>query len=188
MRFFCAAAVLCLVTGCGGGGGGAGGDSPQDAFNKIKNGFQSGNYDAALRCVDPDSHDQMLFGTMLVVGFATMGKEGADAEVKGILQKHGVKTDKDNEDEKIDLSDEGAMKKAMAKTFKDVKDKPALFHELMKVAEKYTKQTNALVPENAELKDVKIEGDTATGTISSEKGDNEAKFVKKDGRWYAKFD
>ncbi len=187
MRLLCAVAVLCLVAGCSGGGGeAAGGDSPQDVFNKIKDGFESGDYEASFRCVAPEGQDQMLFGMMMALGFATMGKEDAEAEVKGILKKHGVRVDEDEEG--IDLGDEAAMKEAIAKTFKDVKDKPALFQELMEAAEKHTVQMGPFVPEAAQLKNVKIEGDTATGTISSEQGEEEAEFVKKDGRWYAKFD
>jgi hypothetical protein len=87
MRFLFVVAVLCLAAGCGGAGGGAeGGDSPEDAFNKIKNGFESGDYDAA-------------------------------------------------------------MKEAAAQTFKDVKNKPALFQELIKAVEKYADQTNPLPPQ-----------------------------------------
>jgi hypothetical protein len=123
---------------------------------------------------------------MLILGFATMDNEDAATEIEGILKKHGVSVDE--EEEEIDLDDEAAMKEAAAQAFKDVKNKPALFQELIKAVEKYADQRNVFLPKNARLKDVKIEGDTATGTVSSDDGENEAAFVKKNGRWYANFD
>lgn len=188
MRFLCAAALLCLAAGCGGGGG-EGGDSPEDVFAKIKSSFESGDYDVTFRCMAPDGRDGMLFGMMIVLGFSTMGDEDATTEVENILKKHGAKVDEDeDEEEGIDLGDEAKMKEAVAKIFKDVKNKPALFKDLMKALEKHSDESESPVPKDAELKDVKIEGDTATGTISSEDGEEEAEFVKQNGRWYAKFD
>ena len=202
MRCFCVVALLCLIAGCGGapdkasdeadsgaarGSGVAkeGGSSPEDVFNKIKGGFESGDYASVLKYMAPDDQNSLLYVTMMGLGIATMGDKVAATEVEGILKKHGMKADKENN---VNLSDEVAAKKALAETFKDVKDKPALFEELMKALEKHAGKTNPPIPENAQLTNVKIEGDTATGTITSEGKEKEVNFVKIDGRWYAGLD
>lgn len=156
-----------------------GGSSPEDVFEKAKSASEKKDWKTLYACFDPQESDSVLFAFVMVAGFATMGNEAGAKEIEAICQKHGVK-----KGDGSGLGSKEAQKKAAADAFSGVKDKPALFADLMTAVEKYAKEGSVTIVKGT-LKDVKTDGDKATATM--DKGDGKTdtmKFIRRDGRWY----
>jgi hypothetical protein len=153
---------LLLLAACGGSGG-----SPEAVFGAAKKAAQSKDYRGLFNCMDPDKSDQLVLGSVMIVGFATMNNKSAEAEVEAVMKKHNVAKD----------GGEAAIK--------NVKDKPGLFADLMSIVEKHSKESAANMKVDGDLKDVKIDGDTAKGDlVKSDGSKTPMTFVRKNGRWY----
>lgn len=169
MRIRCRLAVLCLLPtfvlpGCGGGAA----STPEAAFEGFKGGMVAKDYSSAFSYLTAESQDLLVGVMMIGAGFSTFGSEENATKLNEILEKHGVDSKSSNE-----------------KSFEDVKDKGALFGDLLGFLESLS-GADGEEPEpftgkfeTAELKDVKVDGDKATGTV----GDEPMHFVKIDGRW-----
>jgi hypothetical protein len=148
------------------------------------------------KCLTPDSRDMFAAGIMVGAAFMTAfaGDEGKEAakEVEAVMKKHGI-------DEKTmegpPLGDPSAdPKEAMKKAVAPIKDREAFIGDMMTAMSKMkgAKTKGGPMPKEATLKDVKIDGDTATATIVAKadgKDVNEPiKFKKIDGAWKMEMD
>lgn len=163
-----------------------GGKTPQDTFTKLKAAQEKKDHKAMASCLTSATLDKMNLGLTLVAGFATMGKDfkpdpAKEKELDAIFAKHGLK------DLKKQKSKEDAEK-----TMASIKDKPGLYADLITFIEKNSKKGSFNMPEFVELKDVKVEGETATGKLVSKRkgkdGKDETKtedvtFKNVNGEW-----
>ena len=196
------AALVCLTAdGCGGGGY----DSPQAAFDAMKAAGEKKDWKGFCECMTPDSQDAMaggmvVAGTMMKAmgGFAMMGR-GEQAEktkaalekIDEVLKKHGLdeKAMKKVQEKMQGAEPKGPNKRlAMLKELAaPIKDKPTFIGDMFAALEEMNPGESTMSFENATLKDVKIDGDTATGTIAkTDKGmkmDEPINFKKIDGGW-----
>ena len=194
MRLILAASLLLSTfafTGCGGGGSSSSlaGATPQATFDAMKGAAAKKDWGGMISCMSADSQDMMIGGMSMMVQM--MSAFGGGDKMKGasdILTKHGVKMEMPT-DPAAAANPQDAMKKATA----GVKDKTACLSELMVWFEKNgdEKQKANFNPDemaSAVLADVKIDGDTATGKVTTKKGGEEktddAHFKKVDGKWY----
>ncbi len=188
--------------GCGGGGSGGGtgmaGATPQDTFEAMKGAAAKQDWTGMVSCMTPETQEMMLGGMAMMVQFMGMVPGGAD-KLKGaneILTKHGVKLDATPQlpgltgGDPTKANPQDAMKKLTA----DVKDKAACLGELMawlqKNGDENTKKSlNSDEIATSTLTDVKIDGDKATGKLTSKKDGKDqtqdVQFKKIDGKWYA---
>ncbi len=205
IRFLCVllAALLCsTMIGCGSGGH----NSPQAAFDAMKTAGEKKDWKGLSECLTPDSRDAMA-GSMVIAGsmmkamsaFAAMAP-AEDAEkmktalknIDEILKKHGIdeeameKMQKKTEGKKPDDPKEVlALLKEIAAP---IKDKPAFIGDMMKALDEMSDDdSSGMSFDNATLKDVKVDGDTATATIVKKTDDGEESdpiaFRKVDGGW-----
>ena len=189
-----------LLSGCGSGGGGSSlaGATPQDTFDAMKGAAAKKDWTGMASCMTPETQDLTIGGMAMMVQFMGMMPGGAD-KLKGatdILTKHGVKLDA--APKMPDLTGGGAdsaakAQDAMKQLTSGVKDKAACLGELMawfqqNGDESQKKNMNPDEIAKSTLADVKIDGDNATGKVTSKKDgkDNteDMHFKRIDGKWY----
>ena len=154
------------------------------------------DWSGMISCMTPQTQEMMLGGMAMMVQFVGAMPGGGD-KMKGatdILTRHGAKLDTSG------LIGPGAdptkpnPQEALKKLTSDVKDKAACLVELMAWFEKNgdDNMKNSMSPDqisSSTLSDVKIEGDKATGKITSNKNGKDqtqdVQFQKIDGKWYA---
>ncbi|MBI4612741.1 MAG: hypothetical protein HY720_03950 [Planctomycetes bacterium] len=162
----------------GGGSSGAGADSPDAVFAKAMAALNDSDKKAFASCLTPESQTEIA--TSLIIGAAmkTAMKEDGKAEFEAILKKHGL--------EKPPA--EGEAEPAVKKALEGVKDKPQLVADLGDWMEKFGGE-GSNTKSDATLKNVKIDGDKATGTVVTKRSDGTDKtepteFHRIDGKWY----
>lgn len=153
-------------------------DTPQDAFEAFAAAAKAEDWHATASMLVPDDQ-AMLAGTgMLMAGFATMGDESKEKSLNELLSRHGVDLDDKSESSAED------METAMQEVTAPIKDKPQLIADLMQwISENSDDDEGSPFATLDSLSDVKVDGDQATGTISTEMGDQPIAFRKIDGSW-----
>ena len=203
----CAALVSCGKTESGGGSGGASGGggaattgggggtaadtapgaaTPEEAYKKAADAGAKSDWKTLYGMVSADDQDLFLFGLTFGAAFASMGADdpaAVEKEAKDIFAKH--KVPEKQEGDNVDMNDETKMRAMLKEKLKDVPDKGALAGDLIMFMKKHSKEGSDFSMFEGTVKDVKIDGDKATGTLSKPDGKStDVKFAKKDGRWY----
>jgi hypothetical protein len=176
--------------------------TPEEAFKQFQQAAADNDMKTMMTLVTPDLADlmvgQVVVGTLFGLGFleATGGEEGKTKAkaIRAILEKHGLKED---ELKKLKLTSKDALKELVAK----ITDKEGLVAALQEEGKKNRKDDENTKKQeqakreqalSAELKDVKTEGETASGTIVSmrknilgkpQKKEGTIKFKKIGGNW-----
>jgi hypothetical protein len=169
-----------------------GADSPEDAFNKMREGWKSGKMGDTLAFIVPEERPAWAFilhiGAAMMVGMAEMmgtKKPGMKEEFDKLIKTHKVSEKPTDDQAKLGevMQDFKKLVAFTADIYKEVELKPFL-NDLQAFLDKFSGDESKKGVAKA-LKDLKVEGDTATGTVVMDKGEEKpAKFVKKDGRWY----
>ncbi len=197
------ALVLVIAIGCVGCGS-AKHDSPQAVYDAAKVAVQAKDFQKFCGCLTPESQDLMAGGMVMAgvmmkgmaVGMGAMGGDEAKAKaekkfapVDEVLAKHGVSSEElEKEGENMDV--QADPKVAMKKFSERIKDKPAFIGDMMKAMESLREDGQGGGPADeftANLTDVKIEGDTASGTTAKPDAPDEKSpihFKKVDGGWF----
>ncbi|MDJ0974529.1 MAG: hypothetical protein QNJ98_08735 [Planctomycetota bacterium] len=196
--------------GGGGGGGGeaSGAESPEALVEKARGYAEKEDFAGIVNLMVPDERPLMSFGMMMFAKMAPMfvggmgalgeGLGGEDAKkeidekmagfekaMKDVLDKYGLG---DVDMDKPPPAAMGNDPKALAKWMNDQApdlDHGAFVAEMIEAFSSLGEETAGKATGNfkdlgGELKDLKIDGDTATGTI----GEDSMTFKKVDGRWY----
>ena len=162
-----------------------GGKSPEDAFAKFKKATEKNDYKGAFNCLDASTQNGMAAGLVMMSGFMVMGDDEAAKKMEEVMKKHKLNDLEETEMEKFKDDQEGAMEFLAAK----IKNKSQFFEDVMKVAASAKNAGDSSFAIKGELKDVKIDGDEATGKIAMEGGKEEPiNFVKVGGRWLIKME
>lgn len=153
--------------------------TPEAAFQAFKRAMDAEDWKAAALCLVPESRYGLAFGLVMGASFSTFGDESKEQSLNQLLTKHGI-----NLEEESGAEGEGDMEQAMMDMFKPVTDLPGLIGEL-----------GAWIKQNAsgddqggmmavgELSEVKIEGDSATASVQSERGPMPIEFRKTSSGW-----
>lgn len=195
-HFTCAVLVSVLfLTGCAESGG----DSPEAAFSNFKSAVGNNDWKTATQQMTVESQDGLASMMLMVAPFSMMmDPENAEAKQKSfeaLLAKHGIeepKTDENAENKSADAAPQNPTDagKDMKDMLANVKDKPALIGDLMAWVDKNSKGGDKMMVgiETSELKDVKIDGQKATGTLvmtkDGETSNEPIEFRQVDGKWY----
>lgn len=185
-----------------------GAESPEALVKKARDLAEQEDFGGIVRLMVPAERPLMSFGMMMFAKMAPMfvgglselggemgGEEAKDAMKKqmadfeaamnAVLEKHGL-ADMDMSKPPAALQGEDPM--AIARWLDEQApdlDHAAFVAEMIQAfaslgEETAGKATNKFKELGGELKDLQIDGDTATGTI----GEDEMTFKKVDGRWY----
>jgi len=198
----CALSLLMLaaVVGNSSAGGKKVYKSPQEVFDAVIKAAEKDDIKTLLGCVTANSRDQLAGGLVLIAGFmkafAKFAKEEDKARLEKldkVLEKHGLteetfkKLEKD--DKKVDLNDSEQAKQAILSLAKLVKDRDGFILEAIALMDKKDKKGpfEDLVGANPMLKEVKIDGDAAKGTLAGKKDGTEVshtlEFRREGGSW-----
>ena len=155
---------------------------PRNAFHRMKQAFQAGEWEAVFTSYSPKSSDRLLLDTAnLAQGM--MANSPDQIDLQSVLEKHGVSVStnwlrgmrRENE------PPEQIASERMAK----VADKKTLFVELMKLCKKESRWGSGMNLMTQKMKNVVVTGDSATATFVEKGGKaTPAKFIRIDGVWY----
>jgi hypothetical protein len=178
-----AALALMFLSGCGADEASeeigkpsdqAGFETPEKAFEAIQKAGVANDFPGVVRCLSPESVDGMAemitFPLAMIAAFDPEKEE----EIKKLLAKHGV-----------DLEDESQKESP----FKNLQDKQAYIADVMKWLDENSdedkKGASPLTPlVTGQLGEVKIDGDTAHGTLAAKGKTEDVDFARVGGRWF----
>jgi hypothetical protein len=197
------AAITLAASGCGNSTGG--GATPEAVFEKAAAAAKKKDWKAFCGCLTEESRDEMA-GSLVVMtvmmkgvgGLAALGGEEAAKEMKdqmektdAVLKKHGITEESVG---KVDMKTLAAggrdkVKETMNDLLKPVKDRDALIADILNamMEGKDEKENPFKKIGDSKLSDVKIDGDSAKGTIVStvdgEETKNPIEFKKGSDGW-----
>jgi hypothetical protein len=156
--------------------------SPKEVFDAASAAAAKEDWPTLVQCLTDESRDglagTLVMGGMLMKGFAALdkdkGKESAK-QIEDVLTKHGLTEEhlkKMDQEPPAKGSDPKDDMKVLAKLIEPIKDKTAFIAEMMTVMKKVADK-DTLVSFGNELKDLKIDGDTARGTFLMKQGGKE---------------
>jgi hypothetical protein len=188
------ALLICVGCGQGGGGGGGGAKSPEDAFKGWSEAAGKADFKAFASHMTKDSQSAMAgyFMTELTNDLRVnqINNDRVQA-VEGLLKRHGLSQEA-IEKKEVPLG-EAPDNKATAKEFvamgEMAKDRTAFLDDTLRTFQKLAPlEKNPLEAlGTATLKDLKVDGDTATGkataTVNGHEKTDAAHFRKEDGVW-----
>ena len=174
-------------------GGGSGGNSqtggsatPEQSFAAFKAAASKNDVNEFMNCLTPAAQNEFAFGTVMMSAFLPMKYMNDEAkatalgnEITAVMEKHGLSEDTM---EAMDPSVEPDFEKMLA----PVKDKAAFVGEMFTIMIREDPDTPLKAISTATLKDVKIDGDKASGTITVDGEDQPLEFAKIDGKWLIK--
>jgi hypothetical protein len=180
--------------------------TPQEAWQAAAKAFTNKDWKAVYGVLTDESREkltaQAAFLPLMIKGFAKLAPKDKQAEemaklkpLDDVLAKHGLteevlkKMEQEAKAKGTDKKDPDAMKKALQTLIAPIKDRRAFVGEMMPALQKATgmsKEDNKAFAE-AQLKDVKVEGDKARGVLVLKKGDKEQRepieFRREGGGW-----
>lgn len=177
-------ALLLVVTGCGPSNQ-EGASSPEKLFSQMKETDRS-NFSSQLDLVVPDERPILAFSLDFVAAFATAFSpdKSLKKEYNDIRAKYGLK-DMSKSKPKVNMKDPDSVIKYAQDTYGDIDLKGFLTDMAAFIDKLPGKKPKVKKSQYKEMKDLKVEGDTATATAVLENGKTEQLVFKKvEGRWY----
>jgi hypothetical protein len=168
-------ALIAWAAGCGQGSTRKF-DSPEAAFKAFQEATEAEDWQAAARCLTPESQAMMADGLIFGASFATLGDPEKEKELEQLLKRYEI--DMDAEPKEPQDKDPSAMPSFVA----DVENKPALIEDLFAWLKKNSTGGGPSF-EIKKLGEVKIDGDEATAMAETEDGDKPIEFRRVDGGW-----
>jgi hypothetical protein len=186
--------VLLSCVGCGQGTGGGGAKSPDDAFKGWTEAAGKEDFKAFASHMTRDSQSAMAGKLMTeLTNDLRVNQNNNDRvqAIEGLLKRHGLtQAAIEKKEEKLG---EAPDNKATAREFialgEMAKDRAAFLDDTLRTLQKLTPLEKNPLEElsTGKLKDVKVEGDTATGkataTVNGAEKTDAAHFRTEDGAW-----
>jgi len=181
------AALLAAVLGCGGGGGGKGGgaSSPEALFTEIKT-VDIDRMSQVLPYVAPDEQSLIVFAMDFAGSFAVAfsSDDSLEEEYMKLREKYKLPDQDTQSEEGVNLQDAEQVMAFAEKHYGKVNAKGFLT-DVEAFLDKIPGEKTEGGVKWSEMKDLQVDGDTATATIVLEDGSTEeAAFIKVDGKWY----
>lgn len=168
--------------------------TPEETFKLAQAAAEKGNWKGVVVHMTPESQEMfaggLAFAGVMMQAFAELGgPEGAKEaqKIKAVLAKHGLTEAamKKLEGDDSVKNPEEAIKKIVA----PIKDRGAFIGDMMTAFKdtKGFKENDSPISKDAKLKDVKIDGNNAKGTVEFEKNGEKTEdpiaFKKVNGKW-----
>ena len=164
--------------------------SPEAVFEAAKAAAADEDMEGFMNCLAPDSQD--IFAGMLVglgammkglASFAEDDPEAKEAVAKmdKVFDKHGLT---EEFMKKVEESDESDPEKAIKLVVEPIKDKAAFVADMIEAFKGLDEEGGSPVDQfKGVLKDVKIDGDSASAVIESDGEKEDIQFKKVKGGW-----
>ena len=159
---------------------------PEQVFAECQEALNRKDWEACFNCVDPSEQDVLLVVASIDATLAGMNREKGQPGCLEILERHGVRGELPTES--VNMADREKMKELLVKPFAEVKDKSALFKDLMDHVDAAGKLSEcsvlSFIPSgvlsNLEVRTKGAKGDlTRPGQSKPQK----IHFVLRDGKW-----
>lgn len=166
--------------------------TPKAVFDVAFKAMKKRDFKTFARCLTAESQDRMTAQMVdMRETFKTLAAGGGDAKIKDMvadldkaLAKHGLT--KEVLEKYKPSKDPKESEKATKALAAIVKDKPALMNDVMTVILKMSGEKGQ--PDSFELKDIKVTGDKARGTVVSKREGKDSSepidFIKVGGSWH----
>ena len=192
---FSVATIGCNGSGEEGGGGedsggdgdnaSAGGSSPEDVFAKFKKATENEDYKGAFNYLEESTQNSLAGSLVIGSAFMVMGDEDAAKKLEEVMKKHKLNDIDQSEMEKFNNDQKAATNFLASK----INDKAQFFADVMSITMKTKNSEENPFKIKGDLKEVKTDGDKATGTFELEDGKTEPiSFVKENGSWKIKME
>ena len=167
------------------------GDTPQAVFEAAQEAGAKKDFNALSKLVAPSEQPMLAFGTDMAVGMFVEFYEGEKSEelmnkYQEIQNKYKVKTEEEDESEKLHITSETPQEVIDAHMIKRAKklyghvDVPNYVPDLMALVIDMPELAEQEFFPQEELTDFSIDGDRATGNA----GEREIRFIREEGCWY----
>ncbi len=173
-----------LLPGCSKSGGG-GASTPQALFDDLK-GKNPENFSEIVNYIAPDELPFMSFSMDVMAAFMTGFSKDKTLKTKYEAIRKKYKLPDVDKKMAMKMNDTDAVMKYAAEKYANV-DHAAFLKEIQGLVQKNKATAKKEKKEKvfAELKDVKITGDTATGiVVDKNKKEDKISFKKVNGKWY----
>ena len=168
--------------------------SPEAVFEAAKSAMADEDMEGFMNCLTPESQDllagaMVMLGTMMK-GLAALGGEDADAQqsmskIGKVLEDHGLTEDAMKKMEGADESDPAS---AMKKLVEPIKDKAAFVGDMFEVFSGMENGATEDFEFKGTLKDIKIDGDSASAVLEDGGTSKPVQFKKVKGSWLIHLD
>jgi hypothetical protein len=160
---------------------------PEVVFARLQAAIDKKEWKAALQCFEPRAHDGFLVAATMDATLAAMNKKKDQPGFNEILTRHGV-TSGTLPKESINLSDREKMKDLLVQPYASVKDKPALFADLMDYVElvgSFSQRSSLLLMPRGRISNVQMKTKGARADLTRPEGTRTEKvhFLKGDDGW-----
>ena len=143
-------------------------DSPESVFEAFASAGKEGQWEKFANTLTPESQEMFATIMMFPASMLAATDKAAENEINSILESHGI--DAEDESAEPDLG--------------QIENIAGFISDLMAVLAKQDNGESKFAIPNGDLKDVKIEDDTATAMLD----DEPIEFKKIDGGWLVHFD
>lgn len=169
--------------------------SPEAVFEAARSAVADEDMEGFMNCLTSESQD--LFSGMLVMlgsmmkGFAALAGDDADtaeavSKMEKVFEKHGLTEDVMKEMEEADESDPTA---AMEKLVEPIKDKAAFVADMLEAFKGLDNEGGSPADQfKGTLKDIKIDGDSASAVLEDGGKTEPIQFKKVKGSWLIHLD
>ena len=168
-----------------------GGDSPQAVFKAAQAAGAKKDFSTLVKLVAPTERAMLAFGTDMGLGMLVEFYEGEKADelkkkYQEIQKKYKIKTENEDEGEKLQITEETSqevidahMRKRAKKLYGHV-DAVKYVPDLMGIVLNMPEMAGQSFFPQEKLSDLKIDGDHATGKA----GEKSISFIREGDRWY----
>lgn len=185
--------MLVIVSiGCSGSGGFS---SPKAVFNKMvekqADEAKANKMSAMAEFVAPDDRLVLAFTLDMMVGFMSFAKKDIAKEHKALREKYNLneKTESIGKINQKDLQNLSKLREICQKIYGDIGDINVYIGEVEAIMDKLPGQKSKPVVKFKDISKLKIDGDSATATVSMENGTKKKmKFRKVNNNWYLDID
>lgn len=177
VKGFVCAGLLALLSACSSNGGGA---NPEEVIATVRTACQASQWDECFVTVDPDDRDLLLLAGGMFVSFTGNFNKALEQDLAAVLKEHGIEAGSVS----YDLPNDMAGRRELAtKIFGGVRDKPALFGELVRLLRQGAPagtQSGTL----GELSITKADDAEAVGSVDRSGKNVQVRLVNRDSSWY----
>lgn len=194
----CVAALIIASLGCQEGGSAVGSSSPEHAFNAMQEAGNNKDFKKMFAIFTPGTQDKftgaMLGACAMMKMMSEMTDEEAAAAGGQMVEMKSAASEAMKLAERSGVTDEMLGKISPMKMPNDpsqiegignVKDKAGFVSEMLIILENSMGEDKGIMNgmDEATIADIKIDGDSAVGTVTMNGRDQEYKFMQLDGSW-----
>lgn len=163
-----------------------GASSPEAAFMHARACISARDWGGFFDSVAPADRDLAIGAWLYVAAFARMAGDSAEKDYAALMTAHGLSAEPPDLDPTLL---ELPPRERLARHLAPVRDRRAFYVAIAAFTTANMKDLKPLIDPAATVKDIRITGDTASGTLAKPGGKSSSvRFQRVDGRWFLALD